>query len=77
MGDREAMLSAEPMKSLPDVFRTLTDPRSRYGRRYRLETLLGACAAEQFWAHCHTTCSVNGDAITLYIVSRIFYGAGS
>ena len=39
------MLSAEQMRSLPDVFRTITDPRSRYGRRYRLETLLGLAAA--------------------------------
>ena len=39
------MLSAEQMMSLPDVFRTITDPRSRYGRRYRLETLLGLAAA--------------------------------
>ena len=39
------MLSADQMRSLPDVFRTITDPRSRYGRRYRLETLLGLAAA--------------------------------
>ena len=26
------MLSAEQMRSLPDVFRTITDPRSRYDR---------------------------------------------
>ena len=39
------MLSADQMRSLPDVFRTITDPRSRYGRRYRLETLLALAAA--------------------------------
>ena len=44
-GRLRAMLSAEQMQSLPDVFRALTDPRSRYGHRYRLETLLGLAAA--------------------------------
>ena len=44
-GRPRTMLSAEQMRSLPDVFRTITDPRSRYGRRYRLETLLGLAAA--------------------------------
>ena len=44
-GRPRAMLSAEQMKSHPDVLRTLTDPRSCYGRRYRLETLLGLAAA--------------------------------
>ena len=39
------MLSAEQMRSLPDVFRTITDPHSRYGRRYHLEILLGPAAA--------------------------------
>ena len=39
------MLSAEQMRSLADVLRTITDPRSRYGRRYRLETLLALAAA--------------------------------
>ena len=43
--DRGTMLSAEQMRSLPDVLRTITDPRSRYGRRYRLETLLALAAA--------------------------------
>ena len=44
-GRPRTMLSADQMKSLPDVFRTLTDPRSRYGRRYRLDTLLALAAA--------------------------------
>ena len=35
------------MRSLPDVFRTITDPRSRYGRRYRLETLRGGHAVRR------------------------------
>ena len=39
------MLSADQMRSLPDVLRTITDPRSRYGRRYRLETVLALAAA--------------------------------
>ena len=50
------MLSAEQMRSLPDVFRTITDPRSRYGRRYRLETLLGLAAAA-------TLCGARGSAM--------------
>ena len=29
-GRPRTMLSAEQMRSLPDVFRTITDPRSRY-----------------------------------------------
>ena len=44
-GRPRIMLSAEQMRSLPDVLRTITDPRSRYGRRYRLETLLALAAA--------------------------------
>ena len=44
-GRPRTMLSADQMRSLPDVFRTITDPRSRYGRRYRLETVLGLAAA--------------------------------
>ena len=44
-GRPRTMLSAEQMRSLPDVLRTITDPRSRYGRRYRLETVLVLAAA--------------------------------
>ena len=41
-GRPRTMLSAEQMRSLPDVFRTITDPRSRYGRRYPPRDSAGA-----------------------------------
>ena len=44
-GRSRKMLTADQMKSLPDFFWTITDPRSRFGRRYRIETLLALAAA--------------------------------
>ena len=56
-GRPRTMLSADQMRSLPDVFRTITDPRSRYGRRYRLETVLALAAA----AHAVRRPGLQGD----------------
>lgn len=38
-------LKAEQMRSLPDFFRTINDPRSLQGRRHPLFTVLGISAA--------------------------------
>lgn len=38
-------LSAEQMRSLPEFFRPITDPRRRQGRRHPLDAALAICAA--------------------------------
>ena len=44
-GTPRIMLTAEQMKSLPDIFAEIDDPRGFHGRRYRLETLLALATA--------------------------------
>lgn len=43
-GDSHLMLTAEQMKSLPEVFNTLPDPRRAQGQRHRLSTILAIAA---------------------------------
>jgi hypothetical protein len=43
-GAPNLMLTAEQMKSLPEVFKTLPDPRRAQGRRHRLSSILAICA---------------------------------
>ncbi len=38
-------LSAEKMRSLPDFFSMVPDPRGKQGRRHRISTILGIAAA--------------------------------
>ena len=38
-------LNAEEMRSLPDFFNAIPDPRGKHGRRHRLSTVLGISAA--------------------------------
>ena len=44
-GGRKLMLSAHHMKSLPDFFAEVPDPRRPQGRRHRLSTVLAIAAA--------------------------------
>ena len=39
------MLSAQHMKSLPDFFKNIPDPRRAQGRRHRLPTVLAIATA--------------------------------
>jgi hypothetical protein len=43
-GDPKIMLSAQQMKSLPDFFAEIPDPRRSQGRRHRLSTVLAIAA---------------------------------
>lgn len=43
-GARKMILSANQMRSLPDFFARITDPRRPQGRRHRLSTILGIAA---------------------------------
>ena len=43
-GAAKIMLNAEQMRSLPQCFTTLADPRRRQGRRHRLPAVLGLAA---------------------------------
>jgi hypothetical protein len=44
-GAAKIMLNAEQMRSLPQCFTTIPDPRRRQGRRHRLPVVLGIAAA--------------------------------
>ncbi len=44
-GGRNMRLNADQMKSLPDFFRNIKDPRRGQGRRHRLEVVLAISAA--------------------------------
>lgn len=44
IGDPKMKLSAEHMRSLPDFFKTIPDPRREQGRRHRLTTVLAIAA---------------------------------
>jgi hypothetical protein len=41
IGDPKMKLSADQMRSLPDFFKTIADPRRAQGRRHRLATVVG------------------------------------
>ncbi|MCP4487637.1 MAG: DUF4338 domain-containing protein [Gammaproteobacteria bacterium] len=43
-GAPNLMLTAEQMKSLPEVFKTIDDPRRPQGQRHRLSSILAICA---------------------------------
>lgn len=43
-GESKLMLSAEQMRSLPELFNAIEDPRRAQGRRHRLCTILGIAA---------------------------------
>ncbi len=43
-GAPNLMLTAEQMKSLPQVFKTIPDPRRAQGQRHRLASILAICA---------------------------------
>ncbi len=43
-GAPNLMLTAEQMKSLPEVFKTVDDPRRSQGQRHRLSSILAICA---------------------------------
>jgi len=43
-GTAHLMLTADQMKSLPDVFKTIPDPRRGQGKRHRLSTVLAIAA---------------------------------
>jgi hypothetical protein len=40
-GESRLMITAEQMKTLPEMFRDIEDPRREQGRRHRLSTILG------------------------------------
>ncbi len=44
IGEVKMLLTAEHMRSLPDYFKTIEDPRRSQGRRHRLSTVLGIAA---------------------------------
>jgi hypothetical protein len=44
IGEVKMLLTADQMRSLPDYFRTIEDPRRSQGRRHRLSTVLGIAA---------------------------------
>lgn len=44
IGEVKMLLTAEHMRSLPDYFRTIEDPRRSQGKRHRLSTVLGVAA---------------------------------
>jgi len=43
-GEVRMLLTAEQMRSLPDFFRTIEDPRRAQGKRHKLSTVLGIAA---------------------------------
>jgi hypothetical protein len=43
-GGKKMMISAQEMKSLPDFFRGISDPRRAQGRRHKLSTVLAIAA---------------------------------
>ena len=48
------MLTAAPMRSLPELFQPIDDPRRRQGRRHALPTVLALATAA-------TLCGMRGD----------------
>jgi hypothetical protein len=44
IGEPKMKLSAEQMRSLPDFFKTIPDPRRKQGQRHRLDTILAIAA---------------------------------
>lgn len=44
VGEVKMLLTAEHMRSLPDFFRTIEDPRRSQGKRHKLSTVLGIAA---------------------------------
>lgn len=44
-GEPKMTMNAQQMESLPDYFKTVTDPRRTHGRRHRISTVLSIAAA--------------------------------